>query len=91
MLFALAKPQDEKVLSLSLKDTKLGVGGVGWGGGMEGRGEGCEPVPNLSLGESAVHPPTRYPSWQAGLGGARMSRHSQPPHRQVLACNVNLF
>lgn len=68
MLFAVAKPQDEKVPSLSLKDTKLGVGGVGWGGGMEGRGEGCEPVPNLSLGESAVHPPHPLPQLASRAG-----------------------
>lgn len=69
---------------LSLKDSNLGVGGEGWGGGLEERGGSCEPVPNLSLGESAVHPPsTPYPSWQAGLGGARMSRQTFPASPQA--------
>ena len=52
-------------------------------GRVEERGEGCEPVPNLSPGKSAVHPPTSYPSWQTGLGGARMSRQTFPASPQA--------
>lgn len=55
---------------LSLKDSNLGVGGEGWDGGLEERGGSCEPVPNLSLGESAVHrPPPPTPAGKQGWEG----------------------
>lgn len=45
-------------------------------------------VPNLGLGESAVHPPTGKPGWE---GQGWVDRLSQPHCRQVLACNIKLF
>lgn len=72
---------------MNLRDSKLGLWRQGQGFGMRDQ-ESCELVPNLSLGDTAVHPQ------QASTVGRRqgwVDRLSEPHFRQVLACNVNLF
>lgn len=50
--------------------------------------EGCELVPNLSLGDTAVHPQQVS---RVGTGQGCVDRLSQPHLEQALACNINLF
>lgn len=70
---------------MNLRDSKLEV--WRWRVGMRDR-EDCELVPNLSLGDTAVHP---QQASRVGRGQGWVDRLSQPHLEQVLACNVNLF